>query len=504
MQQDEASFAKGSAAGTTLPRYRPDIDGLRGIAVLATVLYHAAIPGVPGGFAGIDVFFVISGYLIGGIVFRDVERRQFSVLDFYARRARRILPALLTVTLATLLAGVAILSPDELRVAARSGVAALFGGSNLVFWRRTDYFQPAAEFDPFLMTWSLGVEEQFYLVLPAILILARLRSRGTVLVTVAALTLGSLALSIIATPIKPQGAFYLLPTRFWELGTGVVLAIATIDRAPGLPPWAREAMAAAALAGLIATIILIDDSVPFPGYAAILPVLATAALIGSEGSWIGRRVLAAAPIAGLGLISYSWYLWHWPMMAFARLIAAGDPRSAVLPLVVVLSLGIAFVSWRYVEQPFRRRTLPSGRILLAYSAALAAAAALPLALLQARGWPQRIGPDDAVLAALQPARRERMCLANGRSDRPVAKPRCDTPGNGARVALWGDSHANALAPAVRTRAQRAGLGFVQLTKGACPPLLGATRRSPGLPAHWRKCADFTPGPSPASRPIHGS
>lgn len=470
--------------------YRADIDGLRAIAVASVVLFHAGTGWVPGGFAGVDMFFVISGYLIGGIVQDDVTAGRFGFAAFYARRARRILPALVTVAIATLTAGMMILGPGELERFAVSAAAALIGLANLWFFHTTDYFTSEAGLEPFLMTWSLGIEEQFYILLPPLLLLVARWPMRRALWAVLALSGASLLLSLLATPVQPIASFYLLPTRAWELGIGVALALAYragFRLRPAVQRWAG----AVGLAAVAATLLLLDEQTRFPGYAALLPTLATALLIGAPDSGINRRLLASRPMVAIGLISYSWYLWHWPPLALLRIAAAG-PVPVPLSLAIALgSIVPAYCCWRWVELPWRRprRARSDAATLRRYGVALAASLALFGGVAMLRGLPSRAGASAAGIERLLAASHS-PCLTGYGVERPAATPLCAPSASEPLVALIGDSHAAALGDALRAEARGHGYRVVQMTAASCPPLLGATPRLVEHPGAARACAAF--------------
>ncbi len=472
--------------------YRGDIDGLRALAVIAVVAFHTGVRGVSGGFAGVDIFFVISGYLIGGIVNREIGEGQFGFAAFYARRARRIVPALIATSLATLLLGLVLLGPGELKTLAIAIAAALLGVSNFWFVHSIDYFVPDARLEPFLMTWSLGVEEQFYVLLPPFLLFLRRLKIEAALRATLMLVAVSLAISVLATPVRPVEAFYLLPTRAWELGIGVALAMAHAGghRASAT---AQQWLAAIGIAAIVAAITLFDEHLRFPGYAALLPTLGTAALIAAPTSGINRYVLASRPLVAIGLLSYSWYLLHWPLLALVRICAAGNVPPLLLVAVGFGSIVPAYLCWRYVERPFRRPTRhphADRTTLVRYGAALAGCIGVVGGVAILGGLPARVGASGTRIQAMLGASHASPCLAGYGVDRPNLAPACAPPGTGPLVALLGDSHASALGDALRDKVGREGYGVLQMTAASCPPLLGATLRLTEHPGASQACAAF--------------
>ena len=385
-------------------RHRPEIDGLRAIAVLPVILFHARLPGFSGGFVGVDIFFVISGFLITSLILEDMARGDFSLLRFYERRARRILPALYLVLLVSMPFALALMWPDELREFGRYLVAVIFFVSNIRLWLSTDYFSPDAALNPLLHTWSLGVEEQFYMLFPlGLLILARLaapaRRPGLILGAIAALVLLGFAAAVLGWRREPEAAFYLLPTRAWQLGVGALLAAWLYARAPRLPGWARETGGSAGLALIAFATVTFDETTPFPTWPALVPTLGAALLLlCASPATLAGRLLCLRPLVAVGVISYSAYLWHQPLFAFARLAhpASTGPGTWAMAGLSAATLGLAALSWRFVEQPFRdrRRIGPRG-ILTAGLVSSAGIVALALAL------PALIRGTDAYPAPLR-------------------------------------------------------------------------------------------------------
>ncbi|HEY3968893.1 MAG TPA: acyltransferase family protein [Planctomycetaceae bacterium] len=481
---------------STRTSYRPDIDGLRAIAVLAVVLCHARL-GLTGGYIGVDVFFVISGYLITNLILKELEHGTFSLAGFWERRIRRILPALLAVTGATLIAGWFLLFPDAYASLGQSVVALTLLISNIHFWRGTGYFAAAADEMPLLHTWSLAVEEQFYLVVPVLLLgLARVRSlhRGGLLLLpahfvvahfvmtlVVVALVGSFGLSVYGTYRDPSATFYLLPSRAWELLVGGLLAYLPVAFATGhgasrSPLW-KEFVAALGLGSILAPCLLYDQNTRFPGLAALPPVLGAALLI-----WSGRpthrlpginRLLAGRPVVFIGLISYSLYLWHWPVFALARY---QNVRPLSLPescLLVAACFLISSISWRYVELPFRGHAIfPSRRrlMLLAFSA-VALLFGCGLAIDRGAGWEQRITPAARRWAAFNQI--DFTYVHNlGPQDIPQNLVYFGNDRAAPQILIWGDSHAMAILPAIEALCQETCVTACAATSSSTAPALG--------------------------------
>jgi peptidoglycan/LPS O-acetylase OafA/YrhL len=487
-----ASPGAADMARPVATAYRRDIDGLRAIAVTSVVFYHAGLWPLSSGYVGVDIFFVISGFLIGGILNREIRSGSFSFARFYARRARRILPALLTVTILVCAASLFLMGSRELRQTGLSAATALVGISNVYFWWSTNYFAPAAHLNPFLMTWSLGVEEQFYIVFPFVLMaLSRLSQKASAIV-IALLSILSFIICVAVTAYNPTAAFYLIPMRAWELGVGALLALLW-PRITHLTSVAAHNMIG--IAGLAATIIaclVFDDATPFPGVAAALPVAGTVALLIAERGWVNRVLLSSRPMVGIGLLSYSWYLWHAPVMALLRLVTFGNATVAMLCAMAFMSLAFAYLSWRFVERPFRHAGAQDGPTLRRYGVAMALCLALPVAFALGRGLPQRLGTHGMAVERTLSQGRGNPCLVSYGVTEPSPVPGCSPPvAPGRRGAiLLGDSHAGALGQALGALAAAQGVGFHQYEKSSCAPLLGATRAMPKYPEHGAQCAAF--------------
>ncbi|HUD94368.1 acyltransferase family protein [Sphingobium sp.] len=450
-------------------RYRRDIDGLRALAILPVLLFHAHVPGFSGGYVGVDIFFVISGFLITGIIAREVDEGRFSLIRFYERRFRRILPALTLMIVAALGAAAWFYLPGDLEGVPKSALAATVFASNLWFFADTGYFAGGADVKPLLHTWSLAVEEQYYIGFPVLLmLLARFAPRWRTAV-VAMIAAGSLVLCI-AMQRDPTGfAFYLLPARAWELFAGALLALGAVPSVR--QRWLREAIAWAGCGAIAIAVAVYDRTTLFPGMAALLPVTGAAALLHTAPGTSMGRLLALPPLVGVGLLSYSLYLWHWPLIVFTEYATdmplAGWPRIAVIAGAFVA----AFLSWRFVERPFRDNSrIPARRIFAFTAGAMALLCLLSLALLTNGPWPSRFSPT--VLAQIA-----------GRNDVSPERGRChDSFVRGVQpctlgaavppdALLWGDSHGVELAYALGEQTQAEGRSLIQRTASSCPPVL---------------------------------
>ena len=334
-------------------QYRREIDGLRAVAVLPVILFHAGFRIFSGGFVGVDVFFVISGYLITGIIISELEQGRFSILRFYERRARRILPALFFMMLCCIPFAWMWMSPWKFKEFAQSLIAVSVFVSNIFFWRESGYFAAVAEEKPLLHTWSLAVEEQYYVLFPIFLILLWRFGRNPVFYSVVAIAVISLLLSEWGSQNKPTANFYLAPTRAWELLAGSICAFFQFGREQR----SNNLLSAFGLALILFAIFYYDENTPFPSVYALAPVVGTALIImfGAKSTW-AAKLLSMRGFVGIGLISYSAYLWHQPLFAFVRIRSIYEPEQWLMLIASVASLALAYFSWRFVEQPFRAKS----------------------------------------------------------------------------------------------------------------------------------------------------
>ncbi|USR41534.1 acyltransferase [Ectopseudomonas hydrolytica] len=464
--------------------YRPDIDGLRAIAVLAVVLFHIEATLLPGGFAGVDIFFVISGFLITGNIIKDAgSARGFSWAEFYRRRALRILPVLFVVLLTTLLIGQLILLPEDLSGLGYSSLAAVFSAANVYFtyFLDTSYFADDSNLQPLLHLWSLGVEEQFYLFWPIILLalLTRFTRRWLLPVTLL-LTLASFILAEVLIPKKPMFAYYMLPTRAGELLVGALLAIWISRGHTVITNWARLLLGLVGAGLIVATLGWITEDMGFPGINALPSTLGAALLIwAGSGRAVGvSRVLALRPLVLIGLISYSLYLWHWPVLAFYRYIyGVVGPLAGVLLFGLMLLLSVA--SYRWVEKPCRQLRWDFPRVMMRVVAVNAAVLSLLCgALLLSGGFGlygldaqyrvdlKRLSPAPAAYSFPYVCQRARLSEADLQSKACIINPEREPS-----VLLWGDSNAAHYVGMLGAFAEASGFAFRNAVHSSCPPLL---------------------------------
>ena len=467
-------------------RYRREVDGLRALAIVPVVLFHAGFQSFSGGFVGVDVFFVISGYLITLKILEDIDDGRFSIVDFYERRARRILPALFCMMLVCIPIAWVSMIPSDFQAFATNGVAVSLFVSNFAFWQQDGYFAPNSEQNPLLHTWSLAVEEQFYLFFPLFVAALFVFGRRWVIAGVAAVAVCSLLLAqlggnlsftppFIDAPFEwfnqPDFASFYLPLgRAWELMLGALAAFYLQRRAP-VPGRSSDILALAGLGLILYSVFAFDPGTLFPSVYTLVPTVGALLLIlfAHKGTHVARW-LSHPSLVGIGLISYSLYLWHQPVFAFARLRTIGELTPAVLAGLILLIAVLSFLSWRYVEAPFRRRRLVSRRQIFQYSAlAMVAFLAFGMVGYATRGFDHRF--DSNALAHKELKTFEDSQCRSFRAD--------DVGGYcalGADVApsfaMVGDSHAAALFDSVGREVRQHGLAFLAFGADWCAPLYG--------------------------------
>jgi peptidoglycan/LPS O-acetylase OafA/YrhL len=474
----DVGIPKASAHGPL--HYRPEIDGLRAIAVSAVILFHAFPDWITGGFVGVDVFFVISGFLITSILIKQWAKGRFSYRDFYVRRARRILPALCLVLASCLVVGYFALLPEEFSNLGRHMAAAAAFAANLSLWQESGYFAPASEFQPLLHLWSLGIEEQFYLVWPVVLSLAWRRT-WNVLPVIAILTLASFVLSVVLTRFDPTAAFYFPLSRFWELGIGCLLAVIKTRAAAvpaGMPARRGTAFTATrwkaygpitGFALIAIALFVFDDHTPFPGFAALIPTLGAAlVLAGDTPSWFQQRVLASRVAVFLGLISYPLYLWHWPILSFEAILHSGTPQPIYRVAAVLLSVCLATLTYRYLELPIRERR--GNLIAIGLVGGAAVIGLFGATIVLRHGLPGRYPPT--VAAMKQGPREDSACVASVSLQTEFnycKRTRNDPP----EILFLGDSQAQGVYDGA-TAALGSKRSMMLLGRGGCPPGLGVS------------------------------
>lgn len=472
--------------------YRPDIDGLRALAILPVVLFHLEVSQVPGGFTGVDVFFVISGYLITAVLLRDIEGGGFSLVRFYERRVRRLFPALFAMLAASSCVAAVVLLPRDLDAFFQSVVATALFVANLLFRKSQGYFEPQAQAEPLLHAWSLAVEEQFYIFFPLCLwFLMRVAPKrtGLVLGAIALASLGG-AEYILQGHGSAKTAFYSAPFRAWELLIGSVLALGIVPalKSSGL----RLAVAAAGVAAIVYGFVGLSPQSVFPGLAALYPCLGAAALIHAHASGATpfSRVLEWRPVVFIGKISYSLYLWHWPLIVFAKYVLVRDLDVLDKVVIAAVSVGLSSLCWYFIEQPVRvgrwKRLAPR-KLFVGAAVAMASFVAVGSVGHRAHGFPSRVDPKVLELAAVQRAPWRTDC-SRATPEEVVSGKLCkvgaDVP---ADVLLWGDSHVLALLPALEHTAKSAGRSALVASQPGCPPLLGTSRHDV---QHKRACPRF--------------
>ncbi|MBK5913180.1 acyltransferase family protein [Rhodocyclus purpureus] len=488
----------GNAEALNYPLYRPDIDGLRAIAIGSVVLFHAFPTALPGGFVGVDIFFVISGFLISSIIFRGLQQGNFSFRHFYANRVRRIFPALVVVLFSAFIAGWFSLLPEEFAQLGKHIAAGVGFSENFILWREAGYFDRASELKPLMHLWSLGIEEQFYLVFP-LLVWLLWRWRGSILGVLLLLTGVSFCLNLFSIHDNPTATFFLPQFRGWELLAGTLLASLHLrhffrqtdpprqgrgDASESFLP-TRRLLDLASLAGLALigiALAFIGPNDPFPGWRALLPVAGAVLLIAAgPHALVNRHLLARPWLVFIGLISYPLYLWHWPLLSFARIIQFEGVTLLGRALIVVASILLAWLTYRFIEKPIR---FGSKR---PYKTALLIVGAVLIGYIgfndyQRNGLPFRSGWAFRYPTVLQPIMVFKFdddryfrsgtchlrvnagpegfakeCAANGEADKPA-------------LFLWGDSHAAHLYSGLRQHFSN--LRLEQYTSPGCQPILG--------------------------------
>jgi len=474
--------------------YRPDIDGLRAVAVLAVLAFHAAERVAPGGFVGVDVFFVISGFLISSIILKGLQKGRFSFRDFYVRRVRRIFPALIVVLVASLLLGWFLLEPEPYAMLGKHVAAGAGFVSNIVNWTESGYFDPPARSKALLHLWSLGVEEQFYLLWPLLLWLMW-KTRFKVLLWILAVSVISFVLNIGLVNGHPSASFYLPFTRFWELLAGGALAYMSLYNAGDLKRYRlnvlftfrridiplREVAAFAGLLLIIASVFGLSEKSGFPGWWALVPTIgAVLVIFAGEQSWVNRVLLSNKGMMTVGLISYPLYLWHWPLLFFGQATSLGeDYHRTTIAAMIVLAFVLSLATYHFIEKPLRygvamkREWVTAGLL-----GSIAFLAMLGIIVDVRHGgidrFPEQLRPFLDYSFDYKTFFRSDRCLLSG-DEQAFAEECSGGLRNGSTtplILIWGDSHGAMLYHALSEVAQPQGIGVAQYTSSSCPPILG--------------------------------
>ncbi len=458
-------------------KYRSEIDGLRALAIIPVILFHFNISVFQGGFVGVDIFFVISGYLITSLILKALNNNDFSFLAFYERRARRLFPAAFIVTIFCCITGWYILAPNDFQSFGKSLWTFAIFGSNIHFMNEVGYFDAPSLTKPLLHTWSLSVEEQYYLLIPAILFIAHRKIPNAIPLLLCILIALSFVYSTYQVNNKPEYAFYMLPTRAWELLLGSLIASSWLPAPRN--NILSNILAAAGLMMILSAFLLYNKNTPFPGLAALLPCLGTALIIWTNTvnkNLIGKT-FSIRPLVTIGLISYPLYLWHWPLIIFTRYYLDREFKPDEILAVIALTVLLSWLTWKYIEQPVRKRQVLATQGPIITTAAIGGLAfiAFGLTTYHLRGIPHRLPEPARSYAAavwdkpenarkchrVSPERVKNFDLCSLGTSRPT-KP---------DFIVWGDSHANMLLPVFRKLATENKLYGVQATYPACPPIL---------------------------------
>ena len=464
--------------------YRADIDGLRAVAVLSVIFFHAGIPGFSGGFVGVDVFFVISGFLITSIILKEIHTSKFSIARFYERRIRRIFPALFPVIAFTTIVGAVIFEVDDFKIFGESITATTFFASNIFFWRQSGYFDAASITKPLLHTWSLAVEEQFYIFFPLLLVSINRYSKRRYFPWLLAMALVSLLASIYGVKTHQMATFYLVPTRTWELLFGSILALGVIPQLQS--NFLRNLFSIFGLGLILYSVGYYTEETLFPGTSALVPVLGSCLIIysglGGEESFISK-LLSLRPMVYIGLISYSLYLWHWPLFAFAKYLLLWKLVPFMVPGLIIVTFIISALSLKFIEHPFRGATpiiTDRKNLFVLSSVVMLVASSVGGLIYWQRGIPDRIDRFfPGMTVTLLNAQDEKTWTKNGELEKLNEKINAGvippTVGNIHATpvfALCGDSHARALIPAFTDEANRFMTRGYTITRNGTPFLSG--------------------------------
>lgn len=460
--------------------YREDIDGLRAIAVLAVVFYHAGFKYFSGGFVGVDVFFVISGFLITGIIAREIKLNDFSLIKFYERRIRRIYPAAFALTGFVLIAGLFIYDASNYTKISRSVAANTVFLSNMLFWWESGYFDSASFLKPLLHTWSLAVEEQFYIFFPFLMILTARFFKSKFNAILSALWIVSFAACIYATYNYTSAAFYFMPLRAWELFTGSLIAL-------NYSSWqassrTKNILALIGMGLILFSVLTFSENTDFPGWAASLPVAGSGLILlgGNNENSLLKRFLSQKPLVFIGKISYSLYLWHWSLLVMGKYYLIRDMSKTDSFIWLILVFLVSTLSWKFIETPFRVNPFWTQRRIFVFGLSIMTATFFTGVLIFLNhGFPQRFPQSFADTDNTDPERaRWSSCQTKHKKEPPSEVSLCTigAPEGQPEFLFWGDSHARAAAPAINQSALKYGVTGYFSSMPGCPPLLGIDKK----------------------------
>lgn len=475
-----ASTPDTSGASLKPPKYRPDIDGLRAVAVLSVVGFHAFHGWIRGGYVGVDIFFVISGFLISTIIIENLENHSFSFLEFYSRRIRRIFPALLLVLFVCFIFAWFALLPDEYRHLGKHAAGGAAFVSNYLFWSEAGYFDKTAETKPLLHLWSLGIEEQFYIVWP-LLLWALWRSRISLFLVCIVIVLGSLAYNVYEVTKDSIAAFYSPLTRCWELLAGALLAWLVTHYQKGLNGLSQlhaNVLSVTGFSLITAGIFLLTKESPFPGWRALLPVVGAVLVIGAgKEAWINREILSHPVMVWFGVISFPLYLWHWPILSFLSIVESTTPGRIVRMGAVLVSIALAWLTYRLIERPIRFGPCVRPKVV-SLAVMMAVVAYAGFKVYASNGYPDRSSIQGYLeinfneLAIVK--EKDDECLSYINNTFPKF-PYCRLSGLTGRetIAVIGDSHALAAFAGIANRTNALGTNVLLMATRGHPPFLGA-------------------------------
>jgi len=474
-------------------QYRKEIDGLRAIAVIPVILFHAGIFGFSGGYIGVDIFFVISGYLITTIILDELAQNKFSIKNFYERRAKRILPALSAVLILTTVLAFIFMPANLLKSYANSLMSVVTFTSNFHFFTTSGYFSTVSDQKPLLHTWSLAVEEQFYLFFPLMLGYLWVKGKRHITKVIIVLSIISLILAqFLAVNGFTDANFYLIFSRAWELFTGALIALTSIQTIK-IERWQRESLGLIGLTLIAYSIFFFDDHTLFPSFYALVPIIGTVLIIAftTIDTLVGK-ILSQRLFVGIGLISYSLYLWHQPLFAFLRLKSVGEPEPRLFIIAIALSFVFAMLSYQYVEKPFRKKsanTVKAKFTVLQYAGiSIAFFIVVGLITVSNRGFQNRFG-DNSYMASIKFSPKRKACHYNGRNyEEP--KNSCRYFGENVSWATFGDSHTVEPAYALAKALEPKDIGLLHLSFSGCVPSLLFEVKDPGCTKWVKEAFDY--------------